>query len=433
MIRTGAETRTGLHHKVAGTPNEDGFLVFDKETLGLDHSPIVFTAIVIDGVGGEHDGRKAKEAIMASYKKILRNVLTSTHNFTPEVFKALILPNIFNALQQELVDHAQGGKAAAVVAFVTEDPTNGSRTLITGTVGDCQALVLRPGLGRVFINDQHDSISNSSEPTIAARYNLIANARTREQAIQAMGGNEGDYIFFTRIGNRIQNSLGDPNYHKNGIHTNSFELQPGDKVILSSDGNGDRLVNPQDLLALSNLPSATATELYDQTQLILEANAWRKEHDDQTSVCFVNLPAAEFFDSPLYLGNTYPPVATPARMSYVVGGQPGWSYVRADGNNNETLVFSDGTCELPLSWAEFSDINRQLPPETVAALIPTCATLAELKTLLSLLPLNTPLESSRLTSSSAHEIIRERLDPVYLTTWGNLQATYKLLLQKNTP
>jgi serine/threonine protein phosphatase PrpC len=253
--------------------NEDRILV--DELTGL--------VAVFDGVGGSAAGEIASQtaarATLQAWKRILRQ--QQGYHSPQNAFGPYIQLDLCTILQELILEadeqvRTEGAARAgtddlattvALAAF-TWDPDKHTHTLIHAHVGD----------SRIYLLSEQEKIQRlTSDDGLLAKLieNQIINefeAFRIDQATHVKQLSDIEYNYF-RLRGGITQALGGP--LPPTIHINKTTVQPGDRILLCTDGIHDNLIDSEIEAILRNTPRKTAArQLIDQSLI--------RSHQDHT-------------------------------------------------------------------------------------------------------------------------------------------------------
>ncbi len=244
--------------------NEDRILV--DELTGL--------VAVFDGVGGSAAGEIASQtaarATLQGWKRLLdkQQSRSYTHNefgLCVQLDLCTILRDLILTADEQV--RTEGAARAgtddlattvALAAF-SWDPDKHTQTLIYAHVGDSRAYLLRE-------QEKIQRLTNDDGLLAKLVENQIINefeAQRIDQATQVKQLTDIEYSYF-RLRGGITQALGGP--LPPVIHLNKTAVQPGDRILLCTDGIHDNLVDAEIESVLRNTPRNTAArQMIDQS------------------------------------------------------------------------------------------------------------------------------------------------------------------------
>ena len=216
--------------------NQDSFFVGEVEGGYL--------AVVADGMGGHNTGEVASQKAV----EIIRRELAASRNYPPAA-----LARAVQSANLEIFDHAaenpeHHGMGTTLTTLFIDDQVG-----LVGHVGDSRIYLVRDGAIRQLTFD-HSWVAER------VRQGILTDDEARRH----------------RLRNVITNALGALPEVK--LDLSHFIVQPGDKLLLCSDGVNMLLSDDQLLSILNTLPPAEAAQ-----QLVDEANK-RGSPDNVTAV-----------------------------------------------------------------------------------------------------------------------------------------------------
>lgn len=193
--------------------NQDAVLVNNEKQLYA----------VFDGMGGMHGGEQASNEAARILHETFKIDHTSIKEVESDLVKVLEIAD--QALAKDRVGHT-----TATVAKIWEQ--NGSRFLVWAHIGDSRLFLLRGGQDIQQVTTDDSEISSAvSDGEITPKQAEIIDQATRETQMNE----KMRKIFGER---HLTQGLGGG---KAVIKTGSFQLKPGDRVVLTSDGIHDNL------------------------------------------------------------------------------------------------------------------------------------------------------------------------------------------------
>lgn len=257
------------HPGMSGKNNEDRYAV-SAYRLGLeDPTPAVF-AVLCDGIGGHRAGEVAAEMAVES---ISQRIAESDGSHPVEALREAIQlssERIYAHAQQDPAQQGMGSTCAC--AWVIED------RVYTATIGDSRIYLVR-GRHIQQVSKDHtwlqEALDNGTVKPEEARGHPNAHVIRR-----FLGSSTPPQVDF-----RIHLKPGESD--RQAEANQGFRLQPGDQVLLCSDGLSDLVREEEMLTALRNYPFAEVGQA-----LIALANA-RGGHDNITLIALRRPLAAE--------------------------------------------------------------------------------------------------------------------------------------------
>ncbi len=263
-LQVAAHTHPGM----TGKNNEDRYAVSAYRLSQADPTPSVL-AVLCDGIGGHRAGEIAAEMAVNS---ITRVVGESDGSRPVEILRTAVV-----VASQEIYSRAQsesnqlGMGATCACAWIIGEK------MYTATVGDSRIYLVRAGQIQQ-LNVDHTWIQEALDS--GALHPEDVRGHPNAHVIRRFLGspNPPDVDFRLRTGGEVTPSQ--------AVEANQgLRLQPGDRVLLCSDGLTDLVSNPEILATLgAQAPTAAVQSLVDQ------ANA-RGGHDNIT-VVVLSMPAA---------------------------------------------------------------------------------------------------------------------------------------------
>jgi len=234
-----AASDRGLHYK---DWNEDRYVVLSSP----DGRSVM---VAIDGVGGHVGGERAAEVA-----RITINQALMSGKSVDEAFAAADAAIAKDSRAQGITKKAPG----AVAMAVTVSP-NGDGTYRAGfsNVGDCEAIVIRPGASQPILHHtlRVNSLSTRMRELLGNPYRVLADGRlARGQTLDARSDEHANIVDSTLGGHDVKISFNAPDQ----------PLRDGDIILAGSDGffeNFGRLDVMQEVIRLSG--ARTAAEIRD--------------------------------------------------------------------------------------------------------------------------------------------------------------------------
>ncbi|MCU0485688.1 MAG: protein phosphatase 2C domain-containing protein [Anaerolineales bacterium] len=249
---------SATHAGMRGKNNEDRFGIFTYQRSADDPTPVVFT-VLCDGVGGHCAGEVAAELAVEA----IRWAIAESNADQP---LAVLRQGILSA-NQAILDHAgedperKGMGSTCVCAWVIGD------RLFTAAVGDSRLYLLRNAAIRQVTTD-HTWVQEALE------YGVLTPEQARKHPNQHvirryLGSQEPPQVDF-----RLK--LSDTETDEQAEANQGLRLQPGDCLVLCSDGLSDLVTADEILKALQIEKDASQA-------LVSLANA-RGGHDNITVI-----------------------------------------------------------------------------------------------------------------------------------------------------
>ena len=240
-------------------PNEDSLFAAEGMLNNSTQAPQFGLFVVADGMGGHANGQEASRLAIKTITEMLLPRLTSSEAFSDDDFAQLLAGGVQQANQavheRNLEHHADMG-------------TTMTATLVVGSiaymanVGDSRTYLYRPPDGLKKITNDHSVVASLVDAGII----------------------KPDDIYTHPKRNQIYRSLGE----KPVVDVDTFRvpLQPGDKIVLCSDGLWDMVRDPTIEQVLHTVPDPT------QTRHALIQAALDGGGDDNVSVIVVHISDA---------------------------------------------------------------------------------------------------------------------------------------------
>lgn len=235
---------------------QDAVYVSDSKVLAANKKTRVI-GIVCDGMGGMADGGRASQTAIQMMVQGFRQIEKAANVNIPAFFRQGIL-----AIDKAIYDFPREngkGSGTTMVAVIAED-----NKLYWASVGDSRIYIIRGGNMKQVTRD-HNYWLRLQEMVAAGQMSME----------EAMGKRQKEaLISFLGIGNV---SLMD-------INTQPFEMQPGDTVMLCSDGITKTLPDEQ----IRNIIMADIVSLEEKAKTLVRAAVTNNTHSqDNTSVAIL--------------------------------------------------------------------------------------------------------------------------------------------------
>jgi serine/threonine protein phosphatase PrpC len=225
-------TRSNPGIKRQHRPNEDSLFAAQGERT-LNSNPDQFGLFVVaDGMGGHANGQDASRLAIQTIVDRLMPKLSSSEHFTDEAYMQMLVEGVQEANQavhQRNLEHkADMGTTMTATLIV------GTTAFVTN-VGDSRTYLYREPEGLKKVTNDHSVVASLVEAGII----------------------KPDDIYTHPKRNQIYRSLGE----KPVIDVDSFKvpLQPGDKLLLCSDGLWDMVRDPIIQNVLRSVPDPSQT------------------------------------------------------------------------------------------------------------------------------------------------------------------------------
>lgn len=240
------------------------------------------TFAVFDGVGGHAAGETAARLASAVVQESLKGEPTAS-----SVETAILQANkaVFEKAQE---DPALKGMAttASVVKIPLPD-SEGKREALIGNVGDSRIYLYRGReLRQLTLDDNLFLALAQGGPEDSLKLQDALNRVSSEEDVRKLGFTDRDHYY--RQTSRITQALGSERAQVKP-RTAAIELQPGDRLLITSDGIHDNLTTAEMLGFLSASPSAEALMRAAQTRS-RQTEHIRHKQDDMTAV-LIEIPS----------------------------------------------------------------------------------------------------------------------------------------------
>lgn len=284
---------TFAHHSVACERHPER----NEDRITIDqHSGL---AAVFDGVGGSAAGeiasQTAEHAIYLGWKHLLKQMQKGQH--TPGSFVECDIVNLSEHLRALTLDadervRTEGAKRAGTddlattiaLAVLCRAPDQKHHTMVYAHVGDSRVYLLR---------EQEPLKRLTSDDGLLARLveNQIMNGADAHRIDQAMHADQLSDLEFSyfRLRGGITQALGGP--LPPTVHIDQTTIQPGDRILLCTDGIHDNLTDDEIEATLRISPRTTAARLLVEEALIRSRQersvTLRAKPDDMSAVVVV--------------------------------------------------------------------------------------------------------------------------------------------------
>ncbi|MGI9059702.1 MAG: PP2C family serine/threonine-protein phosphatase [Ktedonobacteraceae bacterium] len=226
----GTQSDPGIKRK--HKPNEDSIFAAEGMLNSNVQAPAFGLFVVADGMGGHANGQDASRLAIKTIVETLMPRLTSNEPFTDDAFAQLLADGV---QQANMAVHQRNLEHRADMG------TTMTATLIIGTnaymanVGDSRTYLYRQPEGLKKVTNDHSVVASLVDAGII----------------------KPDDIYTHPKRNQIYRSLGE----KPVVDVDTFKvpLQPGDKIILCSDGLWDMVRDPIIEQVLNTVPDPTQT------------------------------------------------------------------------------------------------------------------------------------------------------------------------------
>jgi len=283
------------HPGMRGKNNEDRFAVSAFRLDDSHHSPVLL-AVLCDGIGGHRAGEVAAEIAVNRISQIVAQSDGSrpTHILQGAATQA---SQEIRAMAQADIAHLGMGATFACAWII-------GRRLYTGTVGDTRIYLLRGGTIQQLSKD-HTWIQEALEHGLIALEQM--HSHPNAHVIRRYLGSENPPSVDFRLRLSVEEDDGGAEANQ-GTH-----LQPGDILLLCSDGLSDLVEANEMLVVFQQQP---ANQLKAAQELINLANA-RGGHDNITLITIRVPPTATLAVKPSQFrgqrAKAAPPVSSPWR------------------------------------------------------------------------------------------------------------------------
>ncbi|OGC64908.1 hypothetical protein A3J33_03720 [candidate division WWE3 bacterium RIFCSPLOWO2_02_FULL_53_10] len=236
---------------------------------------------VFDGVGGHAAGETAARLASAVVQESLKGEPTAS-----SVETAILQANkaVFEKAQEDPT--LKGMAATASVVKIWQNP-EGERKAYLGNVGDSRIYLYRGReLRQLTLDDNFFLALANKSPEETLKLQESLNRVSNEEDVHKLGLADRDHYY--RQTSRITQALGSERAQVKP-RTAAIELQPGDRLLITSDGIHDNLTTAEMLGFLSASPSAEALMRAAQTRS-RQTEHIRHKQDDMTAV-LIEIPS----------------------------------------------------------------------------------------------------------------------------------------------
>jgi protein phosphatase len=247
------------HEGMKGKDNEDRYAIAAHHLSEIDQTPSLLL-VIADGVGGHRAGEVASQLAVDQIVKVVADSAGKHPVETLRQAMGTASQTILDAAESD--DSLQGMGATCVCAWVVED------RLFAGWMGDSRLYLMRNN--EIWqVTTDHTWIQEALTHGILTPDQVAGhpNAHVIHRHLGSQNHNQPDF----RLRNRPSQEEGSDSHQ-------GFRLQPGDRLLLCTDGLTD-LVKPEEILtAATSYPREQALQ-----GLVNLANA-RGGHDNITIV-----------------------------------------------------------------------------------------------------------------------------------------------------
>ena len=251
----------------------------NEDTLLADTEHGTFA--VFDGVGGHAGGETAARLASVVVQESLKGEPTAS-----SVETAILQANkaVFEKAQE---DPALKGMAATVSVVRIRQTPEGEREALIGNVGDSRIYLYRGReLHQLTLDDNLFLALAQGGPEESLKLQDALNRVSSEEDVRKLGFTDRDHYY--RQTSRITQALGSERAQIKP-RTAAIELQPGDRLLITSDGIHDNLTTAEMLGVLSASPTAEALMRAAQSRSREEGHI-RHKKDDMSAV-LVEIPS----------------------------------------------------------------------------------------------------------------------------------------------
>jgi serine/threonine protein phosphatase PrpC len=225
-------TRSNPGIKRQHKPNEDSLFAAQGERTHDSHAQQFGLFVVADGMGGHANGQDASRLAIQTIVDCVLPRLSGSEQFTDDALVQLLIDGVKEAnlaVHQRNMEHRADMGTTMTAALVV------GAMVYVANVGDSRTYLYRQGEGLKKITNDHSVVASLVEAGII----------------------KPDDIYTHPKRNQIYRSLGE----KPVIDVDSFKvpLQPGDKLLLCSDGLWDMVRDPAIEQILKSVPDPSQT------------------------------------------------------------------------------------------------------------------------------------------------------------------------------
>lgn len=242
----------------------------DRNEDAVLQDPKSGTAMILDGMGGHANGDKAS----ATGRDYLAERIGAITDNNPEVVRSRIEEVLVDASEKISTEVPGGGSTASVVKIVEND---GKTYAVVGNVGDSRVYIFRDGKLRQITTDD-----SSFAKGVADELDEVTDLNTLSP--------DG------RVGFNFRNVVGDALGLKGRDvkpQTHIIELQPGDRILLTSDGVHDNLTRTEIETILKGNKDDAGSKLIDSAYNRSQDKSHIRSKADDISAIVIEVPAKQ--------------------------------------------------------------------------------------------------------------------------------------------
>jgi serine/threonine protein phosphatase PrpC len=238
---------------------------------------------VFDGIGGHAAGDKASQLTSERVAYHMQNIREggTVHQAQEAIRNALIDANKTVLTQAQAEGNKMG--STAVAGYIWEG--QGERKAIIGSVGDSRAYIMREGkLEQITLDDDMVGVAaKGNEQEARALQKRLSETVDPSQLSPV---EQGLYAQRNIITQHIGKEQIDPNMH-------AVDLQPGDKLLLTSDGVSDNLTDKEiaTIIGESRDGEAAVRELIEVSKARSRNTLHPRHKADDMSAVVVDVPS----------------------------------------------------------------------------------------------------------------------------------------------
>lgn len=220
---------------------------------------------VFDGMGGPGDGDRASKRAAETLQEALKNKPDELEELKAWLDKTVVE-------MEKAVFNRNNPKAGTTATIAVK--TNDNQLLIA-SIGDSRAYLLRDKeLTQLTTDDTFSGLNKDLS-------NLLDTISSIEEIGELNRDQEIQFVNAFQKRNQIFDALGtEPG--RSYINISQFDLKPGDKIVLTSDGVHDNLTR----LEIEAAANQSAEEVLKQVQIRMKEKNIRSKDDDASVIIF---------------------------------------------------------------------------------------------------------------------------------------------------
>jgi protein phosphatase len=238
------------------------------------------TFAVFDGVGGRAAGETAARLASAVIQEQLRG------EPTPSAIETALLQANKAVFEKSKEEPALKGMAATASVVKIKQTPEGERKAYIGNVGDSRIYLYRGRELRQLTLDDSLFLALARNPEESPKLQEALNRVSSEEDARRMGFSDRRHYY--RQTSEITQALGSERVQIKP-RTATVDLQPGDRLLITSDGIHDNLTTAEMLGALSASPSAETLMRAAQVRSRQEEHIRHKK--DDISAVLIEIPS----------------------------------------------------------------------------------------------------------------------------------------------